>query len=65
MAENSIETKTPYKITIGETYMINYIGWKQVIVNEINGNDILVKSKDDKGEFFWVKKEKIKINLLS
>lgn len=62
---NSIETKTPDEIIVGQTYMINYIGWKQVVVNEINGDDILVKSKEGNGESFLVKKEKIKINFLS
>jgi hypothetical protein len=57
-------TKCPDEIIIGETYMINYIGWKQVVVNEINGDNILVKSKEGNGESFLVKKEKLKINLL-
>lgn len=61
----TIDTKCPDEIIVGQTYMINYIGWKQVVVNEINGDNILVKSKEGNGEPFLVKKEKIKINLVS
>ena len=59
-----MKTKQPKKIKIGETYMINYIGWKKIKVISINGKNITVQENEGKGEPFRVAMDRIKINLL-
>mgnify|MGYP003395065200 CR=1 FL=1 len=59
-----IRTEQPKKIIIGETYMINYIGWKKIKVISISNNKATVQENNGIGEPFKVPVDKIKINLL-
>lgn len=57
-----VKTEQPKEYVIGETYMINYIGWKKIKLLSINNDKATVQG--DNGEPFKIDINKIKINLL-
>ncbi|MBK7362892.1 MAG: hypothetical protein IPJ01_11390 [Micavibrio sp.] len=57
-----VKTEKPKEYVVGETYMINYIGWKKIKLLSINKDKAIVQS--DNGEPFKIDINKIKINLL-
>lgn len=54
----------PKKIIVGETYMVNYIGWKKVKAIRIDGSKVVVQEIVGLGEPFLVDVNKVKVNLL-
>jgi hypothetical protein len=57
-----VKTEQPKEYIVGETYMINHIGWKKIKLLSINKGKATVKS--DLGEPFIIDVYKIKINLI-
>jgi hypothetical protein len=57
---SDIKAENPNEYIVGETYMINYVGWKKIKLLSINKGKATVKSEN--GEPFIIDIKKIKIN---
>ena len=54
----------PKKVVVGETYMVNDIGWKKVVVIKVLDKKVSVQEPDKLGEPFLVDVDRIKVNFL-